>query len=172
MDILPADRHLVGRQSASFVGADDRRATQSLYGWQGSYNGVLLGHTPGAQSQASRNYSGQTLRNSGYGKSDGDLEVIDGTLDPGSTVSRVVEVADIDGPNGDANHRDNLRQLFTELVQFLLQRRLDFLGLRHLSTDFTDGRVQAGSNDDTAGFSSSNVGTRKQDILLILKKQY
>lgn len=87
-------------------------------------------------------------------------------------MGRVVEVADVDGPHGDANHRDNLRQLLTELVQLLLQRRLDLLGLRHLGTDLTDGRVQAGSNDDTAGLSSGNVGTGEQDILLILKEQY
>lgn len=168
--ILPANGHLVSRQSASFVGADDGRATQSFYGRQGSYNGVLFGHTPGTQSQASRDYGGQTLGDSGYSESDGDFEIVDGALDPGSTVSRIVKVADVDGPHGDANHGDDLRQLLAELVQFLLQRRLDLLGLRHFRTNLTDGRVQTGSNDDTASLASGNVGTREQDVFLVLEK--
>lgn len=165
---LPTNGHLVGRESASFVGANDRRATQSLDGRQGSYDGVLLGHTSGSESQTGRDYSWQTFRNSSYGKSNGDLEVINGAFDPGSTVCRIVEVADIDGPYGDADHGDDLRQLFTKLVQFLLQWRLDLFGLRHLCTDLTDGRVQAGPNNNTAGLSSGDIGTREQDVFLIL----
>lgn len=165
---LPANGHLVGRKSASFIGADDRRATQSLDGRQGSHDGVLLGHTSGAESQAGRDDGGQTFGNSSYGESDGDLEVVNGALDPGTAVSRIVKVADIDGPYGDADHGNDFRQLFAELVQFLLQRRLDLLGLRHLRTDLTDSRVQAGSDNDTARLSSGDVGTREQNVLFVL----
>lgn len=56
-------------------------------------------------------------------------------LDPGATVSGVVEVANVDSPDGNANEGDNLGQLLTELVEFLLQGSLDLLSLRHLSTD-------------------------------------
>lgn len=166
-----ADRHLVGSQSAGLVRADDGRATEGFDGWQRSHYGVLLGHTAGSQSQASRDYSWQTFGNGSHGKSDGDLEVVDGSLDPGSTVSGVVEVSDVDGPDGDADDGDDLRQLFTELVQLLLQGRLDLLGLGHLGTDLTNGGVQSGSNDDTTSFASGNVGTGEQDVFLVLEER-
>lgn len=38
-------RHLVGRQRASLVGADDRRAAERLDRWQRAHNSVLLRHT-------------------------------------------------------------------------------------------------------------------------------
>jgi hypothetical protein len=50
-------------------------------------------------------------------------------------VSGVVEVANVDSPDGNANEGDNLGQLLTELVELLLQGSLDLLSLRHLSTD-------------------------------------
>ena len=65
-------------------------------------------------------------------------------------MSGVVEVTDVDGPDGDADEGDDLGQLLTELVQLLLQRGLDLLGLAHLGTDAADGGVEAGAGDDTA----------------------
>ena len=45
--------HLVGGQGSCFVGADDAAATQGFHGRQRADDGVLLGHFPGSQSQAS-----------------------------------------------------------------------------------------------------------------------
>lgn len=118
-------------------------------------NGVLLGHTAGTEGQASGDDSGQTLRDGSDGESDGDLEVVDGALHPGSTVSGVVEVSDVDCPDSDADEGDNLGQLLTELVELLLERGLDLLGLAHLGTDAADGGVQAGADDDTASLEEN-----------------
>ena len=118
-------------------------------------DGVLLGHTAGAKSQAGGDDSGQTLRDGGDGESDGNLEVVDGALHPGSSVSGVVEVSDVDDPDGDADEGDDLGQLLTELVELLLKRGLDLLGLAHLGTDAADGGVQAGADDDTASLKES-----------------
>lgn len=52
--------HLVGGECASLIGADDRGAAQGLHGGQASDNGVLLGHTAGAQGKAGGDDSGQT----------------------------------------------------------------------------------------------------------------
>lgn len=84
-------------------------------------------------------------------------------------MSGIVEVANVDGPDGNANDGDDLGQLFAEFVQFLLQRSLDFFSLRHFSPDFADGSVQAGAHNDTASFAGSDVGTREQDVFLVLE---
>lgn len=167
----PANGHLIGGKSTSLIGADDRGATESLDGRQRPDNGVLLGHTAGTEGQASGDDGRQTFGNGGDGQSYGDLEVVDGALDPGATMSGVVKVTDVDGPDSDADNGDNLGQLLAELVEFLLQRSLDLLGLGHLGTDLTDGGVEAGADDDTAGLAGGYVRTGEQDVLLVLKIQ-
>jgi hypothetical protein len=79
---LPANRHLVGGQSSSLVGTDYRCATQSLDGRQATNNSVLLGHSSGTQSQASGDDSGQTFWNGSDGESYGNLEIVNGALNP------------------------------------------------------------------------------------------
>uniref|UniRef100_A0A182WLP1 Uncharacterized protein n=1 Tax=Anopheles minimus TaxID=112268 RepID=A0A182WLP1_9DIPT len=162
------DGHLVGGQRTGLIRADDRGTTQGFDGRQRADNSVLLGHTAGTQGQTGGDDSGQTLRNGSDGQCDGDLEVVHGTLDPGATVGGIVEVTDVDGPDSDANQRDNLRQLLTELIQLLLQRGLDFLGFRHLGTDLTDGSVQTSADDNTACLTGGDVGTGEQNVLLVL----
>ena len=166
-----ADGHLIGGQSSRLVRADDGRATKGLDGGQRSHDGVLLGHTTGAQGQAGGDYGRQTLGDGSYGKGDGDLEVVDGALDPGSAVGGVVEVSNVDRPDSHADDGDDLRQLLAELVKLLLQGRLDLLGLGHLGTDLTDGGVQASSNHYAASLARSDVGTREQDVLFVLGEQ-
>jgi hypothetical protein len=56
-------------------------------------------------------------------------------LDPGASMSRVVEVSNVDSPDSHADERDDLGELFTKLVKFLLQGSLDLLCFTHLSTD-------------------------------------
>lgn len=89
------------------------------------------------------------------------------TFDPGTTVSRIVEVSDVDGPYGYANDRDDFRQLFTEFVQFLLKGSFDFFSLWHFGSDFTDGGVQTCSDNDTSGFTGCNICTWKRERLFI-----
>jgi len=66
-------------------------------------------------------------------------------------VDGVVEVADVDGPDGDADDGDDLGQLLGELVQLLLQRGLLLLRLDHFGADLADLGVQAGADDDACG---------------------
>ena len=72
----------------------------------------------------------------------------------------VVEMSNVDGPDGDTDEGDDLGELLTEFVELLLKGSLDFFGLAHLSSDAADGGVQAGANDDTSGL--------KKAVLLIL----
>ena len=49
-----------------------------------------------------------TLGGGGHSQGDGDLEVVDGSTDPGPSVDGVVEVSDVDGPHGHADEGDDL----------------------------------------------------------------
>ena len=163
-----ADRHHVGGEGAGLVGADDGGAAESLHGGQRADDGVLGGHPPGAQGEAGGDDGGQTLRDGGNSQSNGDLEVVDSTLDPGATVSGVVEVSNVDGPDSNADESDHLGELLTELVELLLEGSLDLLSLSHLVSDLANGGVGAGTDDDTPGLAGSHIGAGEDDVLLVL----
>jgi len=76
-----ADGHLVRRQCSGLVGADDGRAAESFNRWQTTNDSVLLGHTTGSESKTGRDDGRQTFGDSSDGKSDSDLEVVDGALE-------------------------------------------------------------------------------------------
>merc|ERR1711963_139442 len=159
-----ADRHHVGGEGSGLVGADDGGAAKSLHGWQRTDDGVLGGHPPGAEGEAGGDDGGQTLGDSGHSQGNGDLEVVDGALDPGAAMGGVVEVSDVDGPDSNADESDDLGELLTELVKLLLEGGSDLLGLSHLVPDLTDG----GGDDDAPGLAGSHVGTGEDDVLLVL----
>merc|ERR1719438_540928 len=131
-------------------------------------DGILGGHSPGSQSKTSRDDGGKTLGNGGDGESHGDLEIVDGSLDPGSSVSGVVEMSNINGPDGDADEGDDLGQLLTEFVELLLERSLDFFGLSHFISDLANGGVDTSSDDDTTSLAGGNIGAGEDNVLLVL----
>merc|ERR1711868_102264 len=126
----------------------------------GADDGVLGGHSSGSKSEAGGDDSGETLGDGGHSQGNSDLEVVDSSLDPGSSVSGVIEVTNVDGPDSNADEGDHLGQLLTKLVQLLLQGSLDLLGLSHLISDLT--------NSSTSGLASSNIGAGEDDVLLVL----
>lgn len=69
----------------------------------------------------------------------------------------VVEVADVDGPDGDADEGDNLGQLLAELVQFSLQGSLLLLGGGHLVADLADLSGDSSGHSHTDGLASGDV---------------
>lgn len=74
-------------------------------------------------------------------------------------MNRVVEVADVDGPDGNADQGDNLGQLLAELIQFSLQRCLLLFSGGHLVTDLTNLSGDSGGHGNTNGLASSDVST-------------
>lgn len=77
----------------------------------------------------------------------------------------VVEVANVDSPDGNADQGDNLGQLLAELVQLSLQRGLLLLGGDHLVTDLANLSGDSGGHSNTNGLASSDVGAlqRKEE---------
>lgn len=74
----------------------------------------------------------------------------------------VVEVADVDSPDSNADQRDNLGQLLAKLVQLGLQGCLLLLGGSHLVTDLTDLSGDSGGHSHANGLASSNVGALQE----------
>merc|ERR1719438_771705 len=131
-------------------------------------DGILGGHSPGSQSKTGRDDGGKTLGNGGDGESDGDLEIVDGSLDPGSSVSGVVEMSNVDGPDGDADEGDDLGELFAKFIELLLERSLDFFSLSHFISDLANSGVDTSSNDDTTSLAGGNIGAGEHNVLLVL----
>lgn len=103
-----------------------------------------------------------TFRDRGDSQCHGDLEVVDGTADPGASVHGVAEVADVDEPHGDADERDDLGQLLAKLVQLLLQRRALLLRARHLVADLADLRGAGRGHHHAHRLARGNVGTLRR----------
>lgn len=78
-------------------------------------------------------------------------------------MSRVVEVADVDSPNANADDRDDFGQLLAELVQLLLQRSLVLLGSSHLLANFANLRVHASANHHAATFARRDVSALRRE---------
>jgi hypothetical protein len=76
----PADRHLIGGQSSGLIGADNGSAAESFDGRKTTHDGVLLGHTTSTKGQTGCDDSWKTFWNSSDSQSDGDFEVVDGSL--------------------------------------------------------------------------------------------
>lgn len=161
----PADRHLVGSQCPRLVRADNGGASQRLHRGQRTDDGVFLGHATGAQRQAGGDNSRQTLRYGCHSQRHGYLEIVDGTSDPRTAVDRVGKVADVNDPHGNADERDDFRELLAELVQLLLQRGLFLLRGCHLVADLTDFRGY-GSGDDHAD------GATRCDVCTLWEKEH
>lgn len=75
----------------------------------------------------------------------------------------VVEVANVDGPNSNADQGDNLGQLLAELVQLSLQRGLLLLSGSHLVTDLADLSGDSGGHSNTDGLASSDVSALQEE---------
>lgn len=61
-----------------------------------------------------------TLRDSSHCQSHSDLKVVDGASDPGASVDGIVEVADVDDPDSDADQRNDLEKEQQQLKSILI----------------------------------------------------
>merc|ERR1711887_387060 len=148
-----ADGHHVSGEGASLVGADNAGAAKGLNRWKAPHNGVLGSHPPGSESQTGGDDSRKTLRDGGNGESDGNLEVVDGSLDPGSTVGGVVEVANVDCPDGNADKCDHLGKLLCKVIKLLLEGGLDLLSGDHGLIDLANRGGGSSANNNTPGLA-------------------
>ena len=69
----------------------------------------------------------------------------------------VVEVADVDEPDGHADEGDDLGELLPKLIQLLLEGCSLLLRRYHLISDLANFSVNASCHHHSHGFASSNV---------------
>lgn len=73
----------------------------------------------------------------------------------------VIEVADVDEPDGHTDKGDDLGKLLPKLIELLLQRGLILFCGCHLVSDLPDLGAHTSGGHDAQGLASSNVGTLK-----------
>ena len=159
----PGDTHLVGGQSPRFIGADHIRTTKSLDTGKVPDNRVLLGHLFCSEGKACSDNGGETLWDSSNGECDGNLEVVDSTMDR-TSVGWVPEVPEVDGPDEDTNNTDNFSEHVTKVIQLALKRcLLVYLRCNGLM-DIADSCLLTGEYHNSLGvtiYDSSSLGERK-----------
>lgn len=70
----------------------------------------------------------------------------------------VVEVTNVDEPDGHADEGNDLGKLFPKLIQLLLQGGLVLLGGGHLVADLSNLSAHPGSGHDAQGLACCDVG--------------
>mmetsp|Transcript_7970 Transcript_7970/g.18801 ORF Transcript_7970/g.18801 Transcript_7970/m.18801 type:complete len:537 (-) Transcript_7970:515-2125(-) len=168
-------RHLVRRQRARLVRADDARAPERLDGRQVPNERVLGSETPRPEREAGRDDRGETLGDGGDSEHNRDLEEVHAALEvhapvefglAGQCETLGAELRDVDGPARDADHGDDVREHVAELVQLLLQRALLVLGLGQRLRDLADLSVGAGLDHHAARLAVHEVRGTEHDVLL------
>lgn len=74
-------------------------------------------------------------------------------------MDRVVEVTNVDKPDGHTDEGDDLGQLLPKLVQLLLQRGLVLLSGSHLVSDLANLSTHTSGGHNAHGLAGCNVGT-------------
>mmetsp|Transcript_2324 Transcript_2324/g.8265 ORF Transcript_2324/g.8265 Transcript_2324/m.8265 type:complete len:645 (-) Transcript_2324:205-2139(-) len=162
-----ANRHLVGRESASLVGANDRSAAKSLDRGQRADDSVVLRHLHGAKGKARGDHGRQALGDSRNSKSDCDLEVVHSTSEE-ATMLRVVEVIDVDEPDENADDEDHLREELAKVVQLLLKWRSHLIHVLNVLPDLAELGGSSSARDQTASTADGDVGSSEEHVDLVL----
>ena len=139
--------HLVGSESAGLVRANNIGTSKRLNAREIPDNRVFLSHLLGAEGETSSNDSGKTLGDGRNRQGNGNLEVINGSLEY-TMMGRVRKVANVDDPDENADDRDDFCEHLTEVVEFTFEGRL----LTDLGGDglvnVANGGPLAGMNDN------------------------
>lgn len=144
--------HLVRGQGASLVGADDVRATKGLNARKVTNDRVLLSHLLRAKGETCGDHSSQTLRDSGDGERNSNLEVVHSSL-KNTVVRGVPEVTDIHKPDQNADNSDDLGEHVTKVVEFPLQWSL-LANLRaDRLVDVANSSLLSGENDNRSALA-------------------
>ncbi len=158
VDIDFLHRHLVLRQRAGLVGADDRHAAEAFDRLQILDNGVFLCHFLGAHRLYDRDDRAERLGDRRHSQRHGVHQGADDRLAlPAALPHRQHEHQHADDHNDD-------RQLARELVQTLLQGRFLFLGGIHQRGDLADLGVHGGLGHEHHRSAVGDKAARKDHV--------
>jgi len=163
--------HLILGQSSGFVGADNSGASKSLNWWQSSNDSIVLSHFSCSKSEACGNNCWESLRNSSYGQSNRDLEIIDASLHE-TSVDVIVHVLIVHDPHQEANDTNQPGKFLSKVIKLLLEWGifLVFCSFLNLFLYSTDSSIHASENNDTCGITVVNDRWGENHVLLVLQQ--
>mmetsp|Transcript_28004 Transcript_28004/g.69930 ORF Transcript_28004/g.69930 Transcript_28004/m.69930 type:complete len:519 (+) Transcript_28004:1557-3113(+) len=110
--------HLVGRQGACLVRADDSGAAECLHRRQPTDYRIPLGHFACAECEACGDDRRQSLRDGSHGECDGDFEVVDAATQE-AAMRGIAEISEVDEPDDHTDDANHLGEQLPELIQLL-----------------------------------------------------
>eukprot|EP00968_Pinguiococcus_pyrenoidosus_P027740 scaffold7439_cov286-Pinguiococcus_pyrenoidosus.AAC.1 len=163
--------HLVRREGAGLVGADHRGAAQGLDAGEAAHDHVPLRHPARSQAEAKGDHRGESFGDGGDAQRHGNLGVVQSAHQRRRKDGRP-KLGGRDGPDGDADAPDDLRELVAELVELLPQGRflLIELGFRDSGLDPADLGAHSRRSDDGLGLAAGDHGAAEDDVLLPLDR--
>ncbi len=144
------DRHLVARQRAGLVGADERRRSQRLHRVELAHQRVLGGHVLRRTGQRQRDGRQQPLRHERHRDADGEQEPFR-EREPEQDRDAEEDRAHHDSEHGDHHH---------DLVQLGREGAARWLGLLGQRGDARELRVPAGRGHQHRRLAFRDVGAR------------
>ena len=162
------DRHLVLRERAGLVGADDLRAAKRLDCRELADDRIVLAHLRDADREHDRDDGGKALRNGSNGKRDSDHEGIEHESHVAEEAHAVFQPRDDEdeGADHDADDRKDLG----ELVELLLERRLLVLCLGQSVGNLAHLRVHASCDDDSTSTAIDDGRAHVAHVLAVAER--
>ena len=162
------DRHLVLREGARLVRADDLRAAKGLHGGELADNGVVLAHLGDADGEHDGHHGRQSLGDGRDGKRHGDHERVEHERHVLEEAHAVLEPGDREDQRADHDAYDG--EDLGELVELLLERGLLVLGTREGVGDLAHLGVHARGNHDGAATTIDHGGAHVAHVLAVAER--
>ena len=165
LDLVLGDGHLVLRESARLVRADDLGAAERLDGGHLADDGLALGHLGDAHGEHDRDHGHEALGNGGDGQGHGDHEGVEDHLGVGAELAAVAD--EVDGKDDHADREHQLGEDAGELVELDLERRELLLGRGEGVGDLAHLGLHAGGGDDGAAAAVDHGGAHVAHVLAV-----
>ncbi|KAF5077128.1 hypothetical protein DSECCO2_152880 [anaerobic digester metagenome] len=154
--------HLVLRQGACFIRADNGYAAQAFHCLQFPDNRVFLRHLSGAEGEDDGDDGGKRLRNGRHGQRHGEEERVHHRLVPHEYA---------DGEQDAAENQDAEGELFAKLVKAYLQRRLLFPSGLQQRRDAAHLRVHSHAGDQKTSASIGDEAAGVHHVLPVAQRR-
>jgi len=149
------DGHLVLREGARLVGADDARRTERLDRGQLLHEGVALAHALDGHGKRERHRGKEPLGNEGHDHAEREDE---------RCREAAVDDEDVEREEGYAHAQGEDRHLLGDAVELLLERTLGLLHVLREVGDLAELGVHADAGDDGATVALGDRGAGEDEV--------
>ena len=159
------NRHLVLRERAGFVRADDLRAAERFHGGEAPDDGVAAGHIRHADGKHHRHNGGKAFRDGGNGQRHRDHKRIENHIEVEITRTEQLHAED-----DNADHNDEPREDNGELAELALQRRFALRGAGKRVSNLAHLGLHAGGCHEHGAAAVDNSGTHVGHVLAVAER--